>query len=175
NSADFESVAAGLAFMNGEAAMMINWFGFAAMCEVDENSKVKGKIDIDLLPSTVGSKSASLNVYWLYTIASGSKNKDLAYDFIRFAINATNDKLLTLTGGIGCRTSTWKDEEINKTIPFYNKLEALHEVANTLPQKQNWSNIAKIIDEMVINAVNTNAATVDLVQIARQKIKELDK
>ena len=34
----------GIAFSQGEAAMMINWFGFAAMCEVDENSKVKGKI-----------------------------------------------------------------------------------------------------------------------------------
>ena len=175
NSADFESVAAGVAFMNGEAAMMINWFGFAAMCEVDENSKVKGKIEIDLLPSGVDKKSASLNVYWLYTIAKGSKNKDVAYDFLRFVTNPENDKLLTQAGGIGCRISTWNDIEINQQIPFYHKLDALHAVANTLPQKANWATIAGIIDEMVLNAVNSNTASEELIKIAQQKIDELEK
>lgn len=175
NSADFESVAAGLAFMNGEAAMMINWFGFAAMCEVEPTSKVKGKIDIDLLPSNKDEKSASLNVYWLYTIAKGSKHKDTAYDFLRFVTNAANDKLLTQTGGIGCRISTWNDQEINQQIPFYHKLDALHEVANTLPQKANWAKIAAIIDEMVLNAINTTTDSAELVKLAQQKIDELEK
>ncbi len=175
NSANFESVAAGLAFMNGEAAMMINWFGFAAMCEVDENSKVKGKVDIDLLPANIDEKSASLNVYWLYTIGKGSENKAVAYDFLRFVTNQQNDKLLTQTGGIGCRISTWNDKEINQQIPFYHKLDALHAVANTLPQKANWAKIASVIDEMVLSAVNSTTKSEDLVQIAQQKINELEK
>ena len=45
-SKDFGSVEAGMAFAEGEAAMAINWFGFASMCEVIEESKVKGKVDI---------------------------------------------------------------------------------------------------------------------------------
>ena len=161
--------------MNGEAAMMINWFGFAAMCEVDENSKVKGKIDIDLLPSASEQKSASLNVYWLYTIAKGSKNKNIAYDFLRFVTNQANDKLLTQTGGIGCRISTWNDPEINQQIPFYHKLDVLHAVAKTLPQKANWATIAGVIDEMVSKAVNSDATSEELIQIAQQKIEDLEK
>lgn len=174
-SAEFDSVAAGIAFSQGEAAMMINWFGFAAMCEVDLNSKVKGKTDVELLPSAPNQNSASLNVYWLYTIAKGSKNKSVAYDFLRFALAEEQDKQLTLEGGIGCRISTWKDEEINKIIPYYHKLEQLHEVANMLPQKQNWAAIAVIIDQMVLQAINTNTPSEKLIQLAQIQIKEIDK
>ena len=81
----FGSVEAGMAFAKGEAALAINWFGFASMCEVIEESKVKGKVEIAELPFDEGKTTASLNVYWLYTIASGSKNKKLAYDFLKFA------------------------------------------------------------------------------------------
>jgi len=174
-SANFDSVAAGLAFMNGEAAMMINWFGFAAMCEVDSNSKVKGKIYVDVLPSAADQISASLNVYWLYTIGKGSRHKDVAYDFIRFVTNQENDKLLTLEGGIGCRISSWNDPEINKTIPYYHKLETLHTVAKMLPQKKNWAQIAAVIDEMVLAAINITESTQKLVELAQQKIDELEK
>ncbi|TKC10923.1 extracellular solute-binding protein [Pedobacter polaris] len=174
-SDQFDSVAAGLAFMNGEAAMMINWFGFAAMCEVDANSKVKGKIYVDVLPSAVDQISASLNVYWLYTIGKGSKNKEVAYDFLRFVTNQENDKLLTLEGGIGCRISSWNDAEINKIIPYYHKLDTLHAVANMLPQKKNWAAIASVIDEMVLSAINTIEPTEKLIVLAQQKINELEK
>jgi len=174
-SAEFESVAAGIAFSQGEAAMMINWFGFAAMCEVDENSKVKGKIDVDLLPTVAGKNSASLNVYWLYTIAKGGRNKAIAYDFLRFALAEEQDKQLTLEGGIGCRISTWKDSEINKAIPYYHKLEKLHDVAKTLPQKQNWAAIAAIIDKMVLQAINTDTPSSELIQLAQNQINEIDK
>lgn len=174
-SANFDSVAAGLAFMNGEAAMMINWFGFAAMCEVDSASKVKGKLDVDLLPAKPGANSASLNVYWLYTIAKGSKHKKVAYDFLKYAISAANDKQLTLAGGIGCRKSTWNDPEINDTIPYYHKLENLHKVANMLPQKKNWADIAKIIDQMVLSAINTNKATEEILADAQVEINSITK
>ena len=173
-SSEYESVQAGMAFARGEVAMMINWFGFASMCEVYEESQVKGKVDITSLPHSEGKESASLNVYWLYTIGSGSKHKDLAYDFIRFAVNQENDKLLTLEGGIGCRISTWKDEEINQIIPYYHKLEMLHKTAKSLPQKSNWAQIAEIIDEAVLKAMNSNVPAAEILESAQKKIKQLN-
>ena len=155
--------------------MMINWFGFASMCAVDANSKVKGKVGVDLLPSAAGEQSASLNVYWLYTIAKGSQNKQVAYDFLRFVTQAKQDKQLTLEGGIGCRISTWKDEEINEIIPFYHKLEQLHEVANSLPQKKNWAAMAAVIDEMVLSAINSEEPSKSLIEKAQKQINELER
>jgi multiple sugar transport system substrate-binding protein len=174
-SAQFDSVAAGIAFSRGEAAMMINWFGFATMAEVDENSKVKGKVYIDLLPANPDQISASLNVYWLYTIGKGSKHKQVAYDFIRFATNTANDKALTLEGGIGCRISTWNDIEINRIIPYYHKLETLHVVAKMLPQHKNWAKIASVIDQMVLTAINSDQPSATILNLAQQQIEEVER
>ncbi len=171
----YESVQTGMAFARGEAAMMVNWFGFASMCEVIDESVVKGKVDIALIPCTEGNESASLNVYWLYTIGSGSRHKQTAYDFIRFAINQQNDKLLTLEGGIGCRISTWVDGGVNAIIPYYHKLEQLHQNARSLPQKSNWAQIAKIIDEVVLQAINSDTPIEQLLANGQQKINQLDR
>ncbi|OUJ75766.1 ABC transporter substrate-binding protein [Hymenobacter crusticola] len=174
SSGTYESVQAGLAFMRGEAAMMINWFGFASMCEVDEASQVKGKVDITTIPQGEGGKPCSLNVYWLYAIGAGSQHKQTAYDFIRFAINPQNDKLLTLEGGIGCRLSTWHDAEINATVPYYHKLALLHEQAESLPQKSNWAQIAAIIDEVVLQATGTEHDIEKLLAAGQSKINSLE-
>jgi len=169
----YESVQTGMAFARGEAAMMVNWFGFASMCEVIDESQVKGKVDIATIPSALGEHSASLNVYWLYTIGSGSKHKDVAYDFLRYATNQRNDKLLTLEGGIGCRKSTWVDPGINAIIPYYYKLEELHQSAKMLPQLATWAQIAHIIDEVVLNAINTDVPADQLLAVGQQKIANL--
>ena len=174
-SRTFDSVAAGIAFYQGEAAMMINWFGFAAMCEVDAASKVKGKIGVDLLPAAIGQSSASLNVYWLYTIAKGSRHQALAYDFLLFVTQAAQDKALTLSGGIGCRLSTWNDLEINETIPFYHELKLLHDVAYSLPQNKNWVAVAGIIDQLVLSAINSGESSAILIDKAQKQINALQK
>lgn len=169
----FGSVEAGMAFAKGEAAMAINWFGFASMCEVIEESKVKGKVDITELPHDQNHKTASLNVYWLYTIGTGSKHQKLAYDFLRFATTSESDKLLTNEGGIGCRKSTWADTEINKTIPFYHKLEMLHENALTLPQTPIWPKAAELIDQMVLKAIESSVSSEQLLLETQKSIQKL--
>lgn len=174
-SKNFGSVEAGMAFAEGQAAMAINWFGFASMCEVIEESKVKGKVDITELPFNADCKTASLNVYWLYTIGTGSKNQQLAYDFLRFATTAESDKLLTTEGGIGCRKSTWNDAEINKTIPYYHKLEMLHENALTLPQTPIWPKVTEFIDQMVLKAIETEIPSKILLEITQHNIEKLTK
>ena len=173
NSKDFGSVEAGMAFAKGEAAMAINWFGFASMCEVIEESKVKGKVDIAELPHDENHKTASLNVYWLYTIGAGSKHQKLAYDFLRFATTPESDKLLTNEGGIGCRKSTWSDPEINATIPYYHKLELLHESALTLPQTPVWPKVAEWIDKMVLQALETDIPSEKLLEETQNKIQKI--
>ncbi len=173
DSKKLESVGLGEAFARGEIAMMVNWFGFASVCEVAETSKVKGKVEVTSIPHNPTSPSASLNVYYLYALASGSKNKELAYQFLKFAVNAENDKLLTKEGGIGCRKSTWKDPEINKLIPYYHKLSELHKNAQTLPQKSNWAKIASIIDEVVLEAVNTGKTISEILKQGQEKINSL--
>jgi multiple sugar transport system substrate-binding protein len=112
-------------------------------------------------------------VYWLYTIGTGSKCQKLAYDFLRFAITPESDKLLTNEGGIGCRKSTWSDPEINKTIPFYHKLEMLHENALTLPQTPVWPKVAELIDKMVLKALETKIPSAKLLEDTQNSIQKM--
>jgi multiple sugar transport system substrate-binding protein len=170
----YESVAAGQAFARGEAALMVNWFGFAAVCDVDAACPVRGRVDIAPIPHGAGGQSASLNVYWLYAIGAGSRHKAVAYEFLRFATRPANDKLLTLEGGIGCRLSTWHDADINALVPYYHKLAQLHQQAETLPRLANWARIAVIIDEVVLQAINTDAPVADLLAAGQEKINSLD-
>lgn len=169
-SATYESVQAGQAFARGEVAMMVNWFGFASWAQIDDASAVKGKVDVAPIPAAKTGVSPSLNVYWLYAIPAGSRHKQIAYDFIRFAVSKANDKLLTLEGGVGCRYSTWYDGEINEAIPFYNKLAQLHETARTLPRLANWPQIAHIMDDTVTAAIQSEESSLSLLTEAQQKI-----
>ena len=172
-SRQMDSVKSGLALMNGEVALAINWFGFASMCETLAESKVKGKIAIAPIPRTPPHPSVSLNVYWVLAIGSGSPHQDIAYQFIRFCASAAMDKLMTLEGGIGCRKSTWRDPDVNDSIPFYQDLEHLHENARELPRHPEWPKIAQVIDEMMLGAINTDAPIRQLLKIAEQKVRAL--
>jgi multiple sugar transport system substrate-binding protein len=173
-SAEMDSVKSGMAFAHGEVAMMVNWFGFASMCEVYAESKVKGCVDIIPVPAGPSGQGVSLNAYWMYTIAVGSKNKKIAYDLMRFAVNAQNDKLLTNEGGIGCRKSTWYDKEVNDTVPYYHKLDLLHKNSRTLPRKAHWAEIGTVVDEVVTQAINGEVPIDQILREGQEKIKTIE-
>jgi multiple sugar transport system substrate-binding protein len=167
----YDSVRAGQAFARGEAAMMVNWFGFAAFADTDASSRVKGLVDVAPLPEGRPGKGVSLNSYWIYAITSGSRHQQLAYEFIRFAVSEAADRLLTLEGGIGCRKSSWKDSLINTQIPYYHKLEQLHQSARCLPALNQWSRIAEVID-MVMSATIHSAVPVEkILKMGQQKLR----
>ena len=155
DSATFDSVKSGRAFAAGEVAMMVNWFGFAAMSETIEESRVKGKTAIAAIPSQSGG-GISLNAYWIMGIPAGSPHRDIALKFLAHCASPEMDKLLTLEGGIGCRKSTWSDKQVNAVIPYYRRLEKLHEDARDLPRMTNWSSLAEVIDQMMLDAIQTD-------------------
>ncbi|BDD02335.1 extracellular solute-binding protein [Persicobacter psychrovividus] len=173
-SRELDSVTAGQAFANGESAFSLNWFGFAANCEVSPDSRVKGKVDVANIPSGDGGESVSLNAYWMYVIGVGSKHQPLAYDFIKFATSAANDELLTLEGGIGCRISTWRSPQVNQEIPYYYKLEELHQNTESLPRMEHWPQVANIIDELVLKVINTEEDIENILATAQQKVDQLE-
>ena len=161
-SRELDSVASGLEFAHGRIAMMVNWFGFASMCETIPESEVKGNVAITTLPSATGNESTSLNIYWVLAIPTGCPNADLAYRFIRHCASPAEDKNLTLGGGIGCRRSTWLDADVNQQIPFYRDMESLHAVARELPRLSNWPQVTEVIDELMLAVVNTDEPVASL-------------
>jgi multiple sugar transport system substrate-binding protein len=173
DSRAMDSVKSGLAFAAGEVAMMVNWFGFATMCETLADSKVKECVNIANVPYEEPGVSTSLNVYWLLSIGAGSPHRDLAYEFLRHCMRPKMDRLLTLEGAIGCRTSTWLDPEVNRLIPFYNRLAHLHESAREIPRSPGWPRVAKLIDDVVVQAIQTDAPISSILAGAQEKARGL--
>ncbi len=160
----FDSVAAGMAFAKGEVAMMVNWFGFAAMAQTSPESVVRGRVDLAPIPYSTGGASTSLNVYWLLCIPSGSPRVDLSYAFLRHCMSREMDQLLTLEGGVGCRRTTWRDPEVNAVIPFFHRLEEMHGNARELPALEIWPGIASLIDELIVEIIETQTPIPELLK-----------
>ncbi|MDP9050089.1 MAG: extracellular solute-binding protein [Acidobacteriota bacterium] len=161
-----DSVAAGLSFAAGQVAMMINWFGFATMAHTSLDSAVRGMVDIADIPHAGHGSTASLNVYWLLSIAAGSPHRDLAWQFLRHTLTPAMDKLTTTSGAIGCRKSTWHDADVNAAIPFYHRIDQLHAHAREIPQRPDWPRIAAIIDTLVTQTIATTNPIEDLLRKA---------
>jgi multiple sugar transport system substrate-binding protein len=161
-----DSVAAGLAFAAGHVAMMINWFGFATMAHTSPESAVQGLVDIADIPSAGQGSTASLNVYWILSIAAGSPHQQTAWRFLRHVLTLAMDKLTTTSGAIGCRRTTWHDAEVNAAIPFYRRIEQLHANAREIPQRTDWPRIAAIIDTLVTANITTDIPVEELLRQA---------
>ena len=167
-----DSVKAGELFMDGKVAMMANWFGFAAACETVEGSKVRGRVALAPLPGGDGPGAAagvSLNVYWLMAIAAGSEQPRLAWDFLRHCAGREMDRKLTLNGAVGCRRSTWTDEQVNREIPFFRDLPALHEHARTLPIDTRLPALARVIESAVVRTLDSRDKIADILDDAQAR------
>jgi multiple sugar transport system substrate-binding protein len=166
-SRELDSVQSGLLFAEGKVALMANWFGFAAYADTAPESRVKGLLDVAPLPAGESGRSVSLNVFWVLAMASGSRNKALAWDFMRHAASAPMDKLTTTEGAIGTRRSTWADPEVNAQIPYYHRLDWLHDHARQIPHHPRLAEIAHAVDAMLSAALSGDRPSRELLAEAQ--------
>jgi multiple sugar transport system substrate-binding protein len=80
------------------------------------------------------------------------------------------DRLTTTEGAIGVRRSTWTDPEINALMPYYHRLEWLHEHAREMPLTADLARISHIVDDLMTAAVTTDRATADLLAEAQARV-----
>lgn len=170
---DTDSVRSGALFAGGEAAMMTNWFGFAAHATGAADSAVRGRVAVAPMPSAPGCEAAAVLTYWVLGVGSGSRNADLAWRFVRHATSAPMDKLLTLAGGIGCRTATWADADVARMIPFAGEMGRLHGLARMMPPDRRLPGLASIIDGAVAESLRTEEATDAILSRAQSKVADL--
>ncbi|MBW4331768.1 extracellular solute-binding protein [Stakelama sp. CBK3Z-3] len=168
-----DSVKSGLLFAEGKVAMMANWFGFAAYGDTAPDSKVKGKVDVAPLPAGPGGRSVSLNVFWVLAMGRGSTAKSLAWDFMRHCARAEMDLITAKEGAIGTRKSTWADPDVNADIPYYHRLDWLHEHARQMPLTPRLAAISRIVDELMTRATTDDTPTADLLAQAQASAQAL--
>lgn len=174
-SLQFNCHRAGQYYLDGRAAIIWQWSGFACMAEIPDYSKIVGKSGYALLPcgDEYRGPHKTLNVYWVFTIPSGSRRKDMAYEFLRILASKEADKITTMSGAIGCRLSTWTDEGVQKRWPFYSIMEKLHENAESPPTIPEYAEVNEILNRMMNEAVNLRKPVKDALDDAATKVKKL--
>jgi len=151
---EYDSVAAGVAYAAGEGAMMLNWSGFMAVAQLPP-STIIGKTRCTRIPRGEGpdGRHASLNVYWVMAICAGSRQPDLAWQFLRETAGPAMDKVTSLAGGTGVRLSTWNDPEVRAQFQYYEELETVHQGSDTMPGIPEYPAINEVLSRMTWDAV----------------------
>lgn len=155
---EYDSVASGIAYAAGEGAMMWNWCGFSAVAELPP-SKIIGQNRVGLVPRGENGRHMSLNIYWVLGIPQGSRQQDLAWEFLRHCSTPEMDKITALSGGTGVRLSTWRDAEIQQQFGYYTAIEEVHKNVESPPQIPQYPAINEVFNRMQWAAV-TGAKTV---------------
>jgi len=174
-SLDLNSVKAGQFYLDGKAAIVWQWSGYACMAEIAEYSRVVGKTGYALVPRGDGKKGQhkTINVYWVLTIPAGSNQKEAAYQFLKVAASKLGDRFTTEAGAIGTRLSTWRDEGVQKKWPFYCIMEDLHKNVGSPPQISEYPLINEVLNKMVDDAVKLRKPVEVAIRDAVAEIKNL--
>lgn len=164
-----DSTQSGDLFLSGQIAMMANWFGFAARAS-RSGSPLAGRVAIAPIPSAPNCTHVSLSVFWALAMGSGSRNKSLAWQFLRFIASPERDIGITRHGAVGTRLSTWRNAELQAEIPAYSSIEAVSLGARQLPRGPMMATFASIIDGVIIRSLSTTDSSLAILTDAQQQI-----
>lgn len=168
-SPQLDSTQSGDVFLNGEVAMMVNWFGFAARSG-REGSPLSGKVAIAPIPTGSGASPVSLSVFWALAMGKGSRRKELAWQFLRFVASPERDLGITRHGPVGVRLSTWRNPELQGRIPVYREVESISLGARQLPSGPAMASFAAIIDDLITRALTTSQPSAAILESVQREI-----
>ncbi|WP_448577036.1 ABC transporter substrate-binding protein [Thermomicrobium sp.] len=113
------------AFLQGQAAMMEFWTDLGVYSEDPSQSKVMGKWDVVQMPVGGGNQQPrpSLNAGFAFGVSTGSKKKELAREFIKFATSKEMHRKLLTTTGSGIDPTRRSGLESNEYKTFAPKVQ----------------------------------------------------
>jgi sorbitol/mannitol transport system substrate-binding protein len=108
------------AFMQGNGAMYVNWFGFFPDVENPQTSKVADKVDYALPPvETLDTKRHDYLGGFQISIAANAPKPDIAYDFIAFATSHEGQEIMLEAGASGAyRADVYDNPKWLDKYPF---------------------------------------------------------
>jgi multiple sugar transport system substrate-binding protein len=171
---EYDSVASGVAYAAGEGATMLNWSGFMAVAQLPP-SVIIDKTRCTRIPRGDGPRGrhASLNVYWVLGICAGSRQPELAWQFLRETAGPAMDKVTSLAGGTGVRLSTWNDPEIRAQFQYYEEIERVHQGIDTLPAIPEYPAMNEVFNRMSWDAVQGRKSVRQALDAAAAECEEL--
>jgi multiple sugar transport system substrate-binding protein len=172
---EYDSVASGEFYASGRAAMMWNWIGFLSVADLPSMSKIPGRTQATMLPSGEGprGRAVSLIVYWVMTIAAGSRDPDAAWALLRHLATPEMDAITAEEGGSGTRLSTWRSPTIRRQFPYYAIVEDIHQHVETMPAIAQYPAFNDVLNNMLDAAVQGRESVSDALRHASRQAEAI--
>lgn len=101
------------------AAMTFGWNAMSGIFEDPEKSKVVGKMGYTVIPHKKGKKRWPGLGGWTLGINADTRNKEAAWEFIKWATSKETDRKKILMGGEAVRSSSLEDPELAAKYPWF--------------------------------------------------------
>ena len=153
-AAGWDSVQSGIHFAKGEAAMMVNWCGFAAL-SAPEDSPTHGLVACAPTPGAAGSGGTrvTMNAYWVLAVASGAQDMGEAVELVRQLTTHEMDVVTAQSGGSATRLDSWADPRVRALAPYYEVLADAHESSRAVPADPRWPQMAHLLNDMMVGVI----------------------
>lgn len=172
-AAGWDSVQSGIHFANGEAAMMVNWCGFASM-SAPKDSPTHGLVACAPAPAASGrgGKRVTMNAYWVLAVSRGSADPTRSVELIRQLTTKEMDVITAESGGSATRRDSWADPRVSSLAPYYDVLTDAHQDSRAVPSDPRWPDMAHILNEMMTGVIERREGQGALAQ-AHERLEAL--
>jgi trehalose/maltose transport system substrate-binding protein len=150
-------------FHTGQAAFMRNW-PYAYTLMQAEDSAVRGKFDVCVLPGEKGEHAAALGG-WQLSVSAYSAHREEAIELVKFLSSPEAQKARALDASLlPSRTRLYDDPEIAAAIPFFPAMQEVFTNAAPRPSTvtgEDYNQVSTIVFQNVNRVLSgqTNAET----------------
>jgi multiple sugar transport system substrate-binding protein len=161
----------------GKAGATINWPAFVPVFEDPKQSRIVGKIGYSPIPSGTAKGSSEIG-HWIAAIPAGSKNKEMAFDFIHWATSAEKQKAFALDLGTPpTRKSIFTDPELTAMPEFKHYPILMEAIANSTPRPRiaNWNEVENTFGIYISTAVAGKISPEEALAKSQEEVEKLMK
>jgi multiple sugar transport system substrate-binding protein len=171
----FKEEDAHLIWQNGKATFMRNWPFAYNQGNDPSRSKIVGKFDVhSMLYGGKNLTGHSCIGGWQLGINAFSKNKDAAWEFIKYMIGADTQKRLALDASqIGTLTSTYNDPDVLKKIAFFKNLAPVLQSAEPRPVSPTYLTMSTTIQSYVHQTLEHKLSVKDSLSLMQNDLQRI--
>jgi multiple sugar transport system substrate-binding protein len=163
-------------YKEGESVLARNWPYMFSILQNPDESKVVDKVGVAPLPKGDKESAAALGG-WMMGINKYSKNKEAAWEFVKFVTGPEGQKISALYSHSPTYLPTYDDPEVQKANPLYADENFVKGVSAAIPRpvSPEYPKISEIIQVEVSKALAGKQSAEEAVKNMEQQLKEVVK
>jgi multiple sugar transport system substrate-binding protein len=163
-------------YKEGESVLARNWPYMFSILQNPDESKVVDQVGVAPLPKGDKASTAALGG-WMMGINKYSKNKEAAWEFVKFVTGPEGQKISALYSHSPTYLPTYDDPEVQKANPLYADENFVKGVSAAIPRpvSPEYPKISEIIQVEVSNALSGKVSAKEAVKNMEQQLKDVVK